>query len=798
MNYLFSKSTFRGIFRNKYNWINIFGLTVSISVFLTIFLYIQNEYSYEKHHENLNNIFRIEQLQKFGETRNMCGAPPPLSLVITEDIPEIQLSTRYVKNNEALIELPDGSKLGESNIVFADKSFLKMFTYPVIKGTYDGDLDQPYMAVITEQVAEKYFGSQNPIGKILKYNNGFDFEIKAVVRQLSENSHLNFNILISFNTILSLNGPEIVTEDWFSNWTKHYVLIQRNSSIESINYKLRTYLKKYQGEESQNELYLKPLKDIHLNSTVVDETANVGSAQNVTIFTLIAFMIIIVACINYINLTTAYSTIRGKEVGIRKINGAYRINLIFRFMGESFIISVISLFLAALLTEFTFPYFNQLVNRNIEINYLQNWQFYTISIFICCAVTLISGFYPAILLARFKPTEVLKGSYYGGNRKITFRRILIIFQFFISTSLVISTIFLVKQLNFMSNSDLGYNKDQVVIISISNPSDQKLNQFKSEIENNSDILLVTSSDYLPMNSHNWTGFSWEGAEDDNFIRMNINYVGPEFLDVYDIPLKLGMGFKPEQSEQDQLYVLLNEKAVKEIGWKDDVLGKKILWTVDYRTRNNKEAIVAGVVNDYHYLSKHHSIKPLIMPLLNKDASGSRISIKLISKPQKETLGFIEETFKDIYTDELWNFKFADNIVRSQYDAENRMSQLVMVLTLIGIIIAITGLYGLTSFITNQRIKEIGIRKVMGASLPSIMYIISKELFIMLMIANILAWPLAYIQVLSWLQNFEYRINIHLYIFVIATAITFFLAIVTVGFKILKATFRNPVEALRYE
>ena len=211
MNYLFSKSTFRGIFRNKYNWINIFGLTVSISMFMTIFLYIQNEYSYEKHHEKLNDIFRIEQFQEFGETRNMCGAPPPLSLVITEDIPEIQLSTRYVKNNEALIELPDGSKLGESNIVFADKSFLEIFTYPVIKGSYDGDLDQPYMAVITEQVAEKYFGSQSPIGKILKYNNGFDFEIKAVVKQLSNNSHLNFNILISFNTILSLSGPEIVT-----------------------------------------------------------------------------------------------------------------------------------------------------------------------------------------------------------------------------------------------------------------------------------------------------------------------------------------------------------------------------------------------------------------------------------------------------------------------------------------------------------------------------------------------------------------------------------------------------------
>ena len=799
MSQLFSKSTFRSIIRNKYNWINIFGLTVSISVFMAIFLYIQNEYSYEKHHEKLNNLYRIEQFQKFGETRNMCGAPPPLSLVITKDIPEIELSTRYIKNNEVIIELPDGSKLGESDIIFADKAFLKMFTFPVVKGSPDGDLDQPYMAVITEEVSTKYFGSQNPIGKILKLNNGFDFEVRAVVKQLSKKSHLNFNILISFNTLLSLNGPEIVTEDWFSNWTKHYVLINQNANVASINEKLKDYLKKYQGEESENELYLKPVRDIHLNSTVVDETANVGSAQNVTIFSLIAFMIIIVACINYINLTTAYSTIRGKEVGIHKVNGADRTKLIFRFLGESFIISVISLILGVILTEFIFPYFNQLVNRNIEINYLGNWQFYLTSFLICGVITLISGIYPAFLLANFKATEVLKGTYQGGQKKGTFRRILVIFQFFISVSLVISTIFLVKQLNFMSNSDLGYDKDNVLIIDISSPSDQKLNQFKSEIEVSSDILMVTSSDYLPMNSHNWTGFTWEGAGEEEFIRMNINYVGPEFLDVYDIPLNTGTGFTPEQSEQDQLYVIINEQAVKEMGWDDDdVLGRKILWFVDYRTRYEKEATVAGIVNDYHYLSKHHSIKPLIMPLLNNDASGSRISIKLISKPQKETLGFIETKFQEIFDSELWNYQFADNIVHSQYDKENRMSQLVLVLTVIGIIIAITGLYGLTSFITNQRVKEIGIRKVMGASLSSILYIISKELLIMLALANLIAWPLAYLLVLNWLQNFEYQIEIQPYVFILATAITFILAIITVGFKILKTTFRNPVEALRYE
>jgi len=765
---------------------------------MTIFLYIQNEYSYEKQHQNLNNIYRIEQFIRFGEERNTCGAPPPLSLVITEDIPEILLSTRYVKNNAALIELPDGSKIGEEDIIFADKSYLEIFTYPIAYGDPDGALEQPYMAVITEEIAQKYFGSANAVGKILKLNNAFDVEVRSVVKQLSENSHLNFNILISFNTVLSITGPEIVIEDWNSNWTKHYVMVHQNSAIDNINTKLENYLKKYQGEESMNTLYLKPLKDIHLNSTVVDETAQVGSSQNVAIFTIIASLILIVACINYINLTTAYSSIRGKEVGIRKVNGANRFNLILKFLGESFIIALISLIAAAIISEFITPYFNKLVNRNIEINYLDNWQYLIVMLCVCIAVTLISGVYPAILLSRFKPTEILKGSYFGGNKKSVLRRLLVVFQFFISISLVTSTIFLVKQLNFLTNKDLGYNKDQVIIIDLANPTKQKLDEFKIEVENSADVLKVTSSDYLPMNSDNWTGFSWEGASDDEFIRMNINYVDPQFTDVYDISIQSGAGFTLEQTDQEQLFVLLNEKAVKEIGWEDEVIGKKILWSVDYRTRDNKEAIVAGVVKDYHYLSKHHSIRPLIMPLLNKESSGSRISIKLNSENNQETLKFIETNFKEIYEDELWYYQFADHVVQSQYDSEKRMSQLVLFLTIVGIIIATMGLYGLTSFITNQRIKEIGIRKVMGASLSSIMYIISKDLLIMLLIANIIAWPAAYFQILKWLQNFEYHINIDLYVFALATIISFLLALMTAGIKIVKASYKNPVAALRYE
>jgi len=799
MSFFINKILFRNIIKNRYNWINIFGLTISTAVFISIFLFIQNEYSFEKHHKNLNSIYRVEQFQKDGEKiQNLCGAPPPLSLVITEDIPEVKSTTRYVKNEGALIELPDGSKISEEDIIFADKSFFEIFSYPVVYGNPIDNLDQPYMAVITEELAHKYFGSEKAVGKILKYNNGFDIEIQAVVKQLSKNSHLNFNIFISFNTILSLNGPEIVTDDWFSNWTIHYVLINKNSSIENLNATLENYLQKYQGEQSENTLYLKPLKDIHLKSTVTDETAQVGNVQTVTIFSIIAILILVVACINYINLATAYSAIRGKEVGIRKVNGANQIGLVMKFLGESFFIVVISLFLAVILSEFMISYFNYLIDRNLEINLLTNRPLIILFVFLCFSLTLLTGIYPAIILSKFKAVDVLKKSYFGANRKSYFRRILVVFQFFISVALIISTIFLLKQLSFLKNKDLGYNKEQVVIIYLTNNSNQKFQQFRNELEVKSDIKLISTSDYLPMNSSNWTGFSWENALEDDYLRMNINYIDPNFVNVYDIQIQSGSGFTEELTNQEQLYVLLNQKAIKEIGWEDDVIGKKIVWSVDYRTRNPKEAIIAGVVEDFHYLSKHHEISPMIMPLMNQESIGSIISVKLTSEYNKESLANIETVFNEIYNDEMWNYQFADEVVQGQYNNESKMSQLIAFFTLIAIVIGIMGLYGLISFTTNQRVKEIGIRKVLGANMSSLVYTISREFIIMLIIANIIAWPITYIQVSNWLQNFEYHIEINLYVFFIGTLLSLLIAFLAVGVKIIKSSMKNPVDALRYE
>ena len=775
------------------------GLSLGMAVFMTLFLYIQNEYSFERSHKNLNQIYRVEQIKKDGDqVRKKSGAPPPLSLAIVNDFPEIKRSTRFVKNNTSIVELPGGSKIGEKDIIFADVSFLEIFTYPVIKGDYDGNLNEPFMAMITRETAEKYFGHENAVGKTLKINNAYDVEVRSVVEKPSENSHLNFNILISFNTILSLAGPEIVLEDWYSNWTYHFLLVDEEASINSLNAKLADYLKKYQGEESENILYITPLRDMHLKSAVIDDFAIVGDIQNVTIYSIIGILILMIAVVNYINLTTAYSTVRSKEVGIRKTTGASRGILIKQFLGESYLTAFLSLIIAAILLEFIVPYFNTLVNRSLDVDYLDNQLFTLIFIGIALLTGILSGFYPAILLSRFSPTTVLRSNFISGYKNPLFRKVLVVFQFFISVALISTAIFFIKQLNFLKNKELGFDKEEIIFINLSQSDQQKLDQFRTELTSLSSINYIGCSDYLPMNSTNWTVFTWEGASDDDYMKMNINYIDPQFLNVYNIQLISGSGFTREMADQDQLYVLLNEKAVKDIGWQGDAVGKKIRWMVDYRTRNPKEAIVAGVTSDFHYLPKHQPINPLIMPLLNKDVSGSSISVKLTTSDINTTLNKIENVFKDIYPEEIWNFEFTNQVIDQLYREESNLSQLVKLFTGIAILITTMGLFGLISFSTNQRIKEIGIRKVMGANVYNVVGLLSKEMALLLIIANILAWPSAFFLIKSWLQNFVYHIDINIYIFIGATILSFLIALLTAGFKILRAASTNPVKSLRYE
>ena len=606
------KTTFRNLIKNKaFILLNVLGLTIGLAVFSAIVLFIQYEFSYEKTHKHIDNIYRIEQFWTGGgQKQNMCGTPPPLCPVLINDFPEIEKATPISIWRSIIVENEKHEKMRESTILFVDKDFLEMFTINRISGDPDGSLSEPYTGVISRKTAEKYFGDKNPVGKTLKINNQFAVEIRTVVEDLPENTHLKFNILISFPTLRELFGDEVVTNDWYSNWIRNYVMVAKNADITGLNKKIRFYLKNYQGEESENELYLKPLSRIHLYSTVNDEIARVGDINNIKVFSAIGIFILLIACINFINLSTAFSSDRAREVGVRKITGASKGLLMNQFLGESILLAVISMHIGLILLEALLPYFNMLVDRNLELNYFNNWTFSGGMLFISFLVGMIAGFYPAVILSSFHPAIIIKGNLSRGSKTPVLRRILVILQFFVSITLIICSILVLQQLNFMKNKDLGFDKDHVLSIGITNSEMSKVEVFRNEVLKNPGVIEVGTSDYLPMASTNWTGFSWEGAQEDEWIKMNINYVDFNFLNVYGIKIIDGRTFTREMALQDQKYVVLNETAVRNLGWDGEAVGKIIYFWVDYRSRDGKRVQVAGVVKDYHFLSKHYPITPL--------------------------------------------------------------------------------------------------------------------------------------------------------------------------------------------
>lgn len=795
MNNLHKKLAFRRLRNNKYIWINIIGLSLGLAVFMVLFLFLQNENSYEEVHQNSNRIYRIEQSKKEGNIyRKTCGIPTPLSLVIDQDIHGIKASTRYIDQHSSVLELGDGSQVMVDDIIFADKDFLEIFTFPVVHGAPTGNLDQPHMAVITLELSRQLFGIENSVGKKLKYSSDTEIEIQSVVKKLSEKTHLNFSLLISFESDVSSDE----TEGWYDNWSHSYVLLEENNSVDNINPLLINYLKKYQGEASDNILYLKPLIDIHSHSEVTDEYAQVGSHQNNLIYVIIAILIILIACINYINLTVAHSAARIKEIGIRKVIGADRKQLIKQLLGESSISIILTALIALILIELFLPFFNSMVNRNLGVDYLNNWSFFTVFISISLVIGLITGFIPAKTMSGFHPLSMASKSITKGRKGLYFRYGLVLFQFFISISLIACTLLLFKQYNFLKNANLGYDKEHVLTIGLSNPDHQKFKQFKIESEKLPGIKHVDCSDYLPMSSTNYCGFRWNGTKDDDYLKMNINYIGPEFTEVYDIKLVNGTGFRAEMNERDQIYVLLNEAAVKEIGWKDDPIGKELTWPVDYRGRGRKKGIVAGITKNFHYLSKHQAINPLVMPLLHMENTGWNLSIKLLPGNMQEQVVSLEQVFKTVYPEELYNFQFADDIIDDLYNSEQKMSRLVFSLTLIAIAIAIMGLIGLVSYTASEKTKEIGIRKVNGASTSNIVTLLSRDFAKLLFIGFILSCPISWYIMEVWLQQFAYQTPISWWIFSLTLGCILIISFFSISFQTIKAALQNPVDALKYE
>jgi putative ABC transport system permease protein len=730
-----------------------------------------------------------------GRIERMSGTPEPLWQVLEDEFEEVVASVRYVPFRRILTS--DEGESFNMGIAYVEDNFLDIFDFTVVEGNAEDILNDPLSMVITETTAKRLFGDEDVIGQSYKAD-GVVHTVTGIIKDPPSNSHINFEILISINTLTSLFGDDTFTH-WGNNWVCLYVLMQEEHDIESFNSKIQFLLKKHYYEETLNELDTRPLLDIHLYSDLADDYAIRSKISNIYVLMAIAVFILIMAGVNFTNLAVAYNSLRIREVGIRKINGGSRRLLLIQLLGESLTMSLISVLLAFVIFETFLPLFNQLVSRDLNFHYLQNMPLFALILFIGLITGMLSALYPAIILSGFQPVQILQAKSKEGKDGPVLRRTLVGLQFLISAVLIISTLGVVRQASYMKNKDLGYNPRNVIHSAFNDTSWIHANTFRDILLENPHIIDVSYHDYPVCQSDNWTRVSWEGAESGEWIRMNVNYVDPHYLNTYQMRLIDGEGFTESQigSQESIPQLVLNSAAVKRIGIEDPV-GKHIRYGGDYRLNNIGNVRIVGVVDDYHFISVHNVITPIMIRLFNERTNPQSISIRLDGIKMQETLEFVSAKFAEYYPKLPFRPDFVYDFHARMYAEEGRMSNIVLALAILAIIIACLGVYGLVAFTTSNRTGEVGIRKVMGAGFYRIARLFSKEFLILICISNLLAWPVGYFLVKNWLQSFPYKVGFSIAPYLAALFLTIIFAMLSMLYHIYRSNRMQPADSLRYE
>ncbi len=798
-NYLYI--ALRNIKRFKgYSVINIAGLSVGLACCILIFLYVQYEFSYDKYHENSENIYRVirdepENIERGGTTmENSC--PAILAQTIRSSFSEVS-SVARLRKDPVFLEL-NGSFIQEDKFFYADPEIFEIFTFPFISGRQETALIEPFSLVITREAAKKYFGNEDPVNRTVKYFFEFfgkriehDLKITGVLENIAGNSHFKFDFIASNATLFSLLDQKMFGWDDGVSY-KTYVLLNTNSNIKNLESGITGVLQKNSPEQYKNNiLYLQSLTSIHLSGNIQNEIEKNSTKTYIYLFSVIAFLIMTVACFNYMNLSTARSAGRAKEIGIRKVLGANRKDLVRQFFAESFLFSFIALLISIFLVLLILPQFNSLVEKEINIKSLNSGFLLVGVLLLTITVSVFSGSYPAVFLSSFNPVRVMKGRNNTGPNKIfRFRNILVILQFSVSVFIIIATLFIYKQLSFIQERELGFNKEHVLYIQSSSGLTEKYNTFKAELSKNPNILNMTLSSGTPASTYTVGGVDWEGETPDDEILWNTFCVDYDFMKTLKFEMAEGRFFREDHSADVTNYVI-NETAVSILGW-EQPLGKMFsIW--------RKEGQVIGVLKDFHFKSLHEQIQPLVLRIVPDYKELYEVVIlRLASDNISETIGFIKETFKNFESQYPFQYFFLDEQIDKLYRAEQKMGRTFNYISFLAIFIACLGLFGLLSFTIEQRTREIGIRKVLGAKTMNLVNIISREFLICVLAANIFAWPAAYWAVNKWLQNFAYRIEPGILTFVTASIILIVITIMTISVQITKAAAVNPVDTLRNE
>jgi putative ABC transport system permease protein len=797
MNYI--KIVFRNIKRHKgYSFINIGGLAIGIACSLIIFLYVAYELSFDSFNANRDRIYRITQEYRDRDKIRQAAyfkVLPPLQ----NEIPEIENTARlftYSWKEKTLVS--NGEKhFFEERFFLADPSLFEVFSLPFAEGYPGSALSGINSIVISESMAKKYFGEHDPIGKTIAVKNyhPVDFIVTGVFKDCPANAHFHCDFIAPLASGENLFWKGFLERNSFYT----YALMRKGSSADDVEKKINAFMGRYDHESAQYNItaHLQQLGDIHLHSHLTDEIEINNDIKYLYLLSALSLIILLSACINFINLATARSEKRTKEIGLRKVLGAYRIQLITQLLSESLVLSFLALPLAFILTSVFLPAFNRMFSSEIRLGAIGTPLLIGGALTITLICGIISGCYPAFLLSAFQPMRILKGGFSQKSRRPMSRNILVVLQSAVSTVLIVGTLVVYFQMRYISNKNLGFNKDQIVILQMKDwQTLQGYSLYKNALQGSPDILGVTASAALPSNIRRNHPVWYEGAATESEIPIAWNAVDEDFLKTYDIKLAAGRGFSREFVSDERNAYIVNEAAVKQFGWESPI-GKKIaLSNRELAKPVFEKGEIIGVVQDFHFQSMHKKIDPLVLKINKLDLQ--YIAVKIQGNRIAEALKFIGAQWKNVFPERPFDYSFFDSDIENMYKAEMRMGEIFNYATLLSIIIAGLGLYGLASFSAAARTKEIGIRKTLGASSNAIVALLIREFGLLFIIANIVSLPLAYYLMNGWLQDFAYRIALGSGILILASLVSFLVLVFSVGSQSLKAAHADPVKSLRYE
>lgn len=794
------KVALRNLWKNRlYTSINIAGLSIGLAACVLIVLFVRDELSYDQHFEDSERIYRLTgAYNQGGDSKTLSAITSyPLMPVLATNFPEMESASRLTFWN-LLISRGD-QHLQQENIVLADSSFFDLFSFETIAGDPGAAIKEPNSIVLTESTVKKHFGDENGLGEVLSIND-VDFKVAAIVKDLPANTHFEAELFLPLSTAMNWYG------DWVHilfNGTSHYLYFKLAEGVqpEDLQGRINTFLNdKYANDIDVHDYTVQAMEDIHLNSELAAEIQPNGSQSAVTIFTATALVILLLACINYINLSVAGSFQRSREVGLKKVFGAGRSSQVLQFQAESLLVSLVSCVLAVIFIEMAMPSFNQLTDKAYDFQLFQDVILGAALFGVGIVIGLVSGSFPALFLLKMQTSEALRGSTLSkGKDSFNLRNGLVVFQFFIVAILIASTMIILNQVNFLRNMDLGIDQEQVILMPMqTGEMAERYDVFRDELLRNPGVVNVTATSSHPANRiGGWRGYSPEGS--DERINTPTIVVSYDFFETMSATMLAGRTFDREHPTDVREAYILNEAAVKFFQMEDPVGTSLEGFAYDGSTWTPKNAKVIGVVKDFHFASLHNEIRPIVFSLSSEFTTGLNwIEVRITPENTKQTIAYLENTWSTFSPDRPFEYDFLDENIAEHYAAEDRFLKLFTSFSLLSIIIGSLGLFGLTAFMMKRRTKEIGIRKVLGAEVAGLVAVLSKDFLKLVLIANILGWPLAYYLMDRWLQNFAYTDGIPAWVFVLTGVGALTIAFASVAYHSIKTAGANPVNSIRYE